>query len=116
MRKITSHLTHVQDRQPSVTALGNVGVGGAEQDYEIGWTEGIQSVRTRIGFVALEREGITNEALLAVVADRLAGFQAGEFPSEYNQRALVHVGYALAALQERTLDRIMRGVENKATA
>lgn len=55
--------------------------------------------------------GITQEALLAVVIDRLRSFQAGPFASEYNQEALVHTEQALHALQRRTRERLARGVE-----
>lgn len=57
--------------------------------------------------------GVTNEALLSVLQDRLEGFQQGSFPSELNEIALGHVREALAALQQRTRDRIARGVEGK---
>ncbi len=55
--------------------------------------------------------GITGEALLAIEIDRLRGFQSGPFACNANARALWHCVAALKALQERTVERIARGVE-----
>lgn len=55
--------------------------------------------------------GVTQEALLAIVIDRLRSFQAGPFASNYNKQALFHCEVALQWLQKRTLERIKRGVE-----
>lgn len=60
--------------------------------------------------------GVQQEDLLAIVIDRLTAFQAGPFANEYNAKALSHAHVALRALQQRTIDRLARGVEglNKA--
>ena len=55
--------------------------------------------------------GVQQEDLLAVVIDRLSAFQAGPFANNYNATALDHCKQALAALQQRTRDRLARGVE-----
>lgn len=55
--------------------------------------------------------GITQEALLAIVIDRLRCFQAGPYACEDNAEALQHCEDALEYLQKRTLARIKRGVE-----
>lgn len=55
--------------------------------------------------------GITNEAMLAIVIDRLRSFQAGPFPCRENYEAMMHARMALNALQSRTIARIERGVE-----
>lgn len=59
--------------------------------------------------------GISNEALLAIVEDRLAGFQAGPFACAWNATALEHVRLALVCMLGRTKDRQARGVEGQAT-
>lgn len=55
--------------------------------------------------------GTSNEVLLAIVADRLKGFQSGEFACPENGLALEHITYALDALKQRTQARVKRGVE-----
>lgn len=55
--------------------------------------------------------GITQEALLAIVIDRPRSFQAGPYASPLNYSALRSCEEALGDLQQRTLDRIARGVE-----
>jgi hypothetical protein len=55
--------------------------------------------------------GITQEALLAIVIDRLRLFQAGQFSCRENAIALTHCEEALMWLQRRTVARIQRGVE-----
>ncbi len=55
--------------------------------------------------------GVTNEALLAIVADRLNAFQCGPFGCRENEEALAAVWTAIDRLQERTRKRLARGVE-----
>lgn len=55
--------------------------------------------------------GVTHEALLAILIDRLRSFQAGPFACEDSQDALWLTEKALSVLQRRTRDRLARGVE-----
>jgi hypothetical protein len=55
--------------------------------------------------------GITQEALLAIVEDRLIGFQSGEYACRENAIALTKVQEAMLWLQKRTMERMRRGVE-----
>jgi hypothetical protein len=55
--------------------------------------------------------GVTQEALLAIVIDRLRSFQAGEYKCRENAIALTHFEEGLMWLQKRTRDRMVRGVE-----
>jgi len=64
--------------------------------------------------------GISNEALLAIVEHRLQCFQSSEFACRENAVALTKLQEAIALiklqeammwLQKRTLDRMRRGVE-----
>tara|TARA_R110000868_G_scaffold357089_1_gene618496 strand:+ start:106 stop:501 length:396 start_codon:yes stop_codon:yes gene_type:complete len=55
--------------------------------------------------------GVTHEALMAIVIDRLRSFQAGPFANEFNAVALTDCEHALFMLQTRTRERIARGVE-----
>ena len=55
--------------------------------------------------------GVSNEALLAVVEHRLKGFQSGQYACRENALALTHVQEAMHWLHHRTRERIQRGVE-----
>lgn len=55
--------------------------------------------------------GVTQEALLTIVIDRLRSFQDGPFRCRENAIALTHCEEALMWLQKRTRDRIKRNVE-----
>ena len=55
--------------------------------------------------------GCHNEDLLAIVIDRLRGFQSGMFGCRDNAIALTKLEEALMWLEKRTADRTSRGVE-----
>lgn len=107
-----------------VLVLDEPGQGGACHHYAIAYPQyndagdggPVGEVRTAISFqngpIAEHGiNGITNEALLAIVEHRLSGFQSGEFACEANQTALDGVRAALSALHRRTRERAARGVE-----
>ena len=50
---------------------------------------------------------------MAVVVDRLRGFQDGPFRCRENACALTHLEEALMWMGKRTRDRLARGVEGK---
>jgi hypothetical protein len=97
-----------------IAVLDEPGPGGACHDYVIGSLG--SAVRIPINFQKgpIAENGVnggTQEVLLAIVIDRLRGFQSGKFACAANQTALEHVEAALTALKERTADRLMRNVE-----
>jgi hypothetical protein len=55
--------------------------------------------------------GVSNEALLAIVRHRLQGFQSGPYSCRENAIALTHVEDAMHWLLHRTRERTARGVE-----
>lgn len=59
--------------------------------------------------------GVTHEALLAIVIDRLRSFQEGPFACRENEEALDRAQQCLDWLQVRTKKRIARGVEGTHT-
>ena len=113
MREINTHA--LNDRQPELFAGPNIAPGNAPQEYRIHvqsacWNTGYN---LPINFISLEENGVTNEVLLAIVIDRLEGFQSGPFACDGNQKALDACRASLEALHERTRERLARGVENK---
>ena len=59
--------------------------------------------------------GLTHEVLLAIVADRLRSFQKGPYSCKANACALTHIEEAQHWLQQRTIERMRRGVEGTHT-
>jgi hypothetical protein len=55
--------------------------------------------------------GVSNEALLAIVEDRLQGFQSGPFACRENAVALTKLQESMMWLQKRTRERMARNVE-----
>ena len=55
--------------------------------------------------------GISDEALLAVVIDRLEGFNSGPYRCRENSLAITHLEEAMHWLNHRTASRQRRGVE-----
>ena len=60
--------------------------------------------------------GISDEALIAIVIDRLRGFQSGPFSCRENALALTKLEEAMMWLDHRTRDRMARGVEGVSVA
>lgn len=122
MRELTSHKVNGLNEDLHVTAIDLKGAGGASHVYSIeyclnpGTAGGGTSPLARIQFQhgpvkEAGINGITNEALLAIVEDRLVGFQSGEFSCRENAIALTKLQEAMMWLQKRTRDRVARGVE-----
>jgi hypothetical protein len=57
------------------------------------------------------RNGLTNEVLLAVIIDRLEGFQEGPHACLENSQAIAHLRYALGLMRKRSERREAVGVE-----
>lgn len=122
-RFITDHIVEKDSAtQLTIAVVDEPGQGGANHEYHIDWLTPDGGMNdTKPNFVRISfqngpiREfgvnGITQEALLAVVIDRLRSFQAGPFSCRDNAIALTHCEDALMWLQRRTRERIKRGVE-----
>ena len=98
----------------------NLKIVGDGYDYEISWEDNYGSrVRSCMQFQHRDPaegiNGITNEALLAIVADRLEMFQEGPFACEENANAKTNVLLALFHLTDRTRRRIAEGKEGTQT-
>jgi hypothetical protein len=124
LRTLTDHIVSGdQAVQLSISVTDEPGAGGANHAYHVDWHTDIAHDPTTVAVNSLDIHfqegpikefgvnGITQEALLAIVIDRLRSFQAGPFACEDNATALDHCQKALETLQKRTLARIARGVE-----
>ena len=131
MRVITEHIVNPANDKLAITVVDGPGIGGAQHHYII---EGADLSRNPsvMGNVNFEGDqtaavilfqngpisadgngvnGITHEALLAILADRLRSFQEGPYRCKENACALTHIEEAMMWLQRRTLARMRRGVE-----
>lgn len=136
MRTLTDHIVEGDsaNHQLSIEIMDAPGQGGANHRYEIAGFDTTTNQsddslgRTLTGItrcIVLFQNGpiqqfgvngVTQEALLAIVIDRLRSFQAGPFASSWNASALLKCEDALEDLQMRTRERIARGVEGTHTA
>ncbi len=132
MRTIDDHKVNPANDTLTITAVDEPGSGGAHHAYAITgaallsnpilgdlWKVGIAPEKD-MGVAILFQNGpinevgvngLTHEALLAIVADRLRSFQKGPFATRYNALALTHIEEAQNWLNRRTLERMRRGVE-----
>lgn len=112
MREITSHKVNGLNEALTVEALDEPGSGGASHVYRVASANRSMLVQFQNGPIAEHGvNGISQEALLAIVADRLECFQTGPYACAENAMALTHVKLAMGQLASRTKDRTERGVE-----
>ena len=128
MRELRGYKVNPANEKLKITVWDEPGAGGANHAYGIeGWDgENNPSAGTipnsaegDIAVILFQNgtipengvNGITQEALLAVIIDRLRSFQAGKFPCRENAIALTHLEDAMHWLQHRTRDRLERQVE-----
>jgi hypothetical protein len=127
MVEITSHKVNGLNELLHVYATDEPGHGNACHEYAITFTDEkvgyerspISEKHGRNCLISFQNgpineagvNGISNEALLAIVEHRLLGFQSGEFACRENALALTKLQEAVMWLQKRTMDRMRRGVE-----
>lgn len=127
MRELTEHKVNPANDSLIVEVTDVPGAGGANHRYEItGYaaeTNPSYNSRDGIGGTTILFQngpisvdgngvnGVTHEVLLAIVADRLRSFQDGRYKCKANACALTHIEEAMHWLQQRTLERMRRGVE-----
>lgn len=129
MREITSHRANPANDILTIQVRDEPGAGGANHLYMV---EGFDTASNPSDPFALRHgasakhstilfqngpiaevgvNGVTQEVLLAIVADRLQSFQAGPYACAENAEALRHIEAAKEALHSRTRTRMQRGVE-----
>lgn len=123
MRKLTDHKLNGLNDELDINVLDEPGQGNANHKYEITFRKFSDELNSEIGggltqinfqngpIKEFGVNGISNEALLAIIIDRLRGFQSGDYACADNQIALESAEYCLHMLQKRTKDRLERGVE-----
>ena len=121
MRTITDHKLNGLNDALEIKVLDFPGHGGACHQYSIAWGDpgdvtGHRSSKLLIDFQngpmqEFGPNGISGEALLAIVIDRLRCFQAGPYACRENAVSLTKLEEALMWLQKRTRERLSRGVE-----
>lgn len=132
-RELTGHKVNPANDVLTIEVLDGPGSGGANHLYHITgfnsgsnpsdpWTKrhGSPAVHSTVLFQngpinEVGVNGVTHEALLAILIDRMEGFQAGPYASPDNQVALEAMRTAQIALQRRTRARMARGVEGTHT-
>ena len=101
----------------TIDAVDDTGPGGANHLYRVHCAgvygdEELAEIRFQYGPIAENAvNGVSNEALLAIVRHRLQCFQAGPYSCRENALALTKIEEALHWLLHRTRKRAARGVE-----
>ena len=116
-RQLTSHKVNGLNEALKIEVLDEPGQGNACHEYII--RVPLEDKTVRSDFIIFQNgpineagvNGISNEALLAIVEDRLVGFQSGQYACRENAVALTKIQEAMMWLQKRTRDRMARGVE-----
>ncbi len=104
----------------TVTAVDEPGQGNANHEYQITESkDDMCSGERLLGTVTFQNgpikevgvNGVMNEDLIAIVIDRMRGFQSGDYACRDNALALTKLEEALMWLRNRTNEREARGVE-----
>lgn len=118
MRTINEHKVNPANDRLEIEVLDEPGAGGANHVYQVRGYHDVAADETAV-VIRFQNgpineagvNGITQEVLLAIVADRLRSFQAGKFACRENALALTKIEEAQHWLHSRTLSRMNRGVE-----
>lgn len=132
MRTIEDHKINPANDKLVVEVIDEPGAGGANHAYKVSGFElltnksagdGVLQDTSKEVVIYFQNgpipengvNGLTQEVLLSIVADRLRSFQAGPFSCKANACALTHIEEAQHWLQQRTIERMRRGVEGTHT-
>lgn len=117
-RELVSHKVNGLNEAIIIEVLDEPGQGNACHKYHLSLKINDNEAK-ELGTIEFQNgpiqevgvNGISNEALLAIVEDRLLGFQSGQYACRENACALTKIQEAMMWLQKRTRDRMLRGVE-----
>lgn len=113
MRHLSSHIVNPANDRITIAVVDQPGAGGANHQYVVD-IDGKASVGINFQNGPIAEAGVnglTHEALLAILADRLVCFQAGPYACDENAAALAHIQSAQGVLQDRTRRRMEAGIE-----
>ena len=108
------------EKYTQVYATDEPGVGGACHQYEVISKPELEvTAKAIVGSIQFQNgpikecgvNGVMNEDLIAILVDRLQGFQSGNYACRENAIAITKLEEALLWLRKRTMDRERRGVE-----
>ena len=99
---------HVKDEPNGSGACHHYEILSVDTNEEFAWVDFQKGPVKENGV-----DGCFMEDLLAIVIDRLEGFQSGDFRCRENALALTKIQEAMHWLNHRTQDRQNRGVEGK---
>jgi hypothetical protein len=119
MRTLTDHKINGLNEAITITVMDEPGQGGACHEYKMSLSSEPLPINRQIQSVYFQNgpiqengvNGISQEALTAILIDRLRSFQDGQYACRENSVALTHFETALMWLHKRTRDRMARGVE-----
>ena len=119
MREITSHVVNPANDRLKIEVLDEPSHGGACHRYGISFVRGDGALTGTViefqnGPISEDGNGVngvTHEALIAILIDRLQGFQSGKYACRENALALTKLEEAAHWLAHRTRARMARGVE-----
>ncbi|MFA7279129.1 MAG: hypothetical protein WC100_03445 [Sterolibacterium sp.] len=112
-RQIETHKTNECNSALEIFVLDGPGPGNACHKYLISGGKYVNcAIEFQNGAIKeVGTNGVTHEALCAVLIDRLEGFQAGKYACDENAMALEYIREALGILQSRTKRRVVAGIE-----
>ena len=121
MRELTAHKVNGLNDVLRIEVLDEPGPGGANHLYGVNSDEPRRAdqppavtlpIRFQNGPIGEAGvNGVSNEALVAIVIDRLQGFQKGQYSCRENALALTKLEEAMHWMLHRTRERVARGVE-----
>lgn len=118
MSEINTHKINECNEAITITAdARDEKYGNSSHNYMLMFLDkGGAGIYTRLEFqrgpiMEVGVNGITTEALLAVLIDRMEGFQSGPFACSENEEALSALKSAMEWFHVRTKARLARGVE-----
>jgi hypothetical protein len=115
-RELTGHKVNPANDVIKVEATDGPGPGGANHVYSLDWGNGAVTLQFQNGPInEVGVNGVTHEALLAILVDRLQAFQKGPYACRENALALTKLEETQHWLHHRTLARMHRGVEGTHT-